>query len=219
MEKFHKSQCAKILLIALLLLVTPLLSSSIRPLYLYLLFNLLVIALGAESGVLSAISRPPMTSTTTASAKQPLINITNSYKEPMTAPSPGADTQEEETVRSVVTASEVTECNGAAVSTAKAAVQRSASEKAKQAPKMAVKIGEVVKKCPSMPSLFFIGGCDGDEEGAEEEEEEEEMGVPTKQELFAKAETFIGNFYKQLKIQREDSWKRIQNSLYHRRAF
>lgn len=69
----------------------------------------------------------------------------------------------------------------------------------------------LVKKCPSMPSLFFIGGT-GEEINEVEEilkkekyTEREEVGdqLISKQELFNKAETFIGNFYKQLKIQRE----------------
>ena len=91
-------------------------------------------------------------------------------------------------------------------------VEKSASEKIVGALKM-----DEVKKCPSMPSLFFIGGGEtdqaenvGDQEyydDADDDQEEEEAS--DEQELFTKAETFIGNFYKQLKMQREESWKRI----------
>ncbi|GKV38754.1 hypothetical protein SLEP1_g46633 [Rubroshorea leprosula] len=62
---------------------------------------------------------------------------------------------------------------------------------------------EKVKKCPSTPSLFFIGAGDAEAElhdAVEFEEEEDELGG---EELFAKAESFIGNFNKQLKMQRE----------------
>ncbi|CAA6661348.1 unnamed protein product [Spirodela intermedia] len=77
-----------------------------------------------------------------------------------------------------------------------------------------------MKKSPSVPCLFFIGGCDGDGTAveatvAEEEEVYEAMGEISGQELFTRAESFIGNFYRQLKIQREDSFNRI-HGLYHK---
>lgn len=38
----------------------------------------------------------------------------------------------------------------------------------------------------------------------------EEEGIPlSSEELYTKAESFIGNFYRQLKMQREDSWNRL----------
>ncbi|TYI42446.1 hypothetical protein ES332_A01G099100v1 [Gossypium tomentosum] len=72
-----------------------------------------------------------------------------------------------------------------------------------------------VKECPSTPSLFFIGsgetetGAVNREELEMEEEEEGDVGGLSGPELFTKAEIFIGNFYKQLKMQREESWKKI----------
>ncbi|XP_047169556.1 uncharacterized protein LOC124838082 [Vigna umbellata] len=62
---------------------------------------------------------------------------------------------------------------------------------------------EMMQKCAPMGSLFLI---EGDEEVEEEDEAEEEIGGVNGQELFAKAEAFIGNFYKQLKMQSEESW-------------
>ncbi|URE37843.1 hypothetical protein MUK42_13247 [Musa troglodytarum] len=60
------------------------------------------------------------------------------------------------------------------------------------------------------------GGPEGDSFVKEEKEERaEEAGELSKQELFAKAEAFIGNFYKQLRMQREESWKKI-HGFYHR---
>ncbi|KAL0399193.1 UNVERIFIED_CONTAM: hypothetical protein Sradi_2262600 [Sesamum radiatum] len=68
-----------------------------------------------------------------------------------------------------------------------------------------------VKKSPSTPSIFFIGEAEADqmieEKNDKEVGEEEEVG----EELFQKAETFIGNFYKQLKMQREESWKKLHD--------
>ena len=58
-----------------------------------------------------------------------------------------------------------------------------------------------------MPTLLFIGGGEADEQVMDEElEAEEELGGVNGQELFTKAEAFIGNFYKQLKMQSEESW-------------
>ena len=66
---------------------------------------------------------------------------------------------------------------------------------------------EKVKKCPSMPSIFFIEDGEDDLEVKDEEVEvEDEICGVNGQELFAKAEAFIGNFYKQLKMQREECW-------------
>ncbi|RLM93718.1 hypothetical protein C2845_PM08G15480 [Panicum miliaceum] len=81
---------------------------------------------------------------------------------------------------------------------------------------------KITKKCPSRASIFFIGSVDSGEDVDvmvhEEEEEEGEEGADeliSKQELLTKAEEFIGNFYKQLKIQREESWKKLQDLYYH----
>lgn len=78
-----------------------------------------------------------------------------------------------------------------------------------------------VEKCPSTPSIFFIGEGDtqspraAGEESKGEEEEEVEVADTSSQELFTKAENFIGNFYRQLKMQREESWKKL-HGLYQR---
>ncbi|KAK7276864.1 hypothetical protein RIF29_18010 [Crotalaria pallida] len=66
------------------------------------------------------------------------------------------------------------------------------------------------KKKPKVVEKFetdkIVGGGEADEEVMDGElVEEDEIGGVNGQELFAKAEAFIGNFYKQLKMQREDS--------------
>ncbi|KAL8469899.1 hypothetical protein ACS0TY_032677 [Phlomoides rotata] len=61
----------------------------------------------------------------------------------------------------------------------------------------------VEKRCSDNikpPSIFFIG---------DQEEQEQEEEVEVEEELFHKAETFIGNFYKQLKMQREESSNKL----------
>lgn len=190
---FKKSQILMLSLLASLLIITPLLSSSLRPTYLYFVFNILIIALGAEAGLLSSgPSKPP-----------------EDHKNAQ-----GASTDDEATKAGASPPnSEIKKVK---------AVEKSASEKISGA----VKVNKL-KKCPSTPSLFFIGS--GETETAddhrvlgvglyeEKEEEEEEVGGLSGQELFTKAEMFIGNFYKQLKMQREDSWKRIDG--FYQKAF
>lgn len=175
MAKFKRSELAKIALIAALVLIAPLLSTSMRPPFLYLLLNLLIIFLGAESGILKAFSSP------------------SDEKKPMAA-------------APVATAEASSGKSGQLSAVEKPVVEKNAA---------AVKAHKV-KKCPSMPSLFFIGSNEVEDfEEEEEDEEEDDIYEDEGQELFAKAEMFIGNFYKQLKIQREESWKKI-HGLYHR---
>ncbi|ESR65676.1 hypothetical protein KPL70_026939 [Citrus sinensis] len=188
---FKKSQILMLSLLASLLIITPLLSSSLRPTYLYFVFNILIIALGAEAGLLSSgPSKPP-----------------EDHKNAQ-----GASTDDEATKAGASPPnSEIKKVK---------AVEKSVSEKISGA----VKVNKL-KKCPSTPSLFFIGSGETETaddhqvfgDGLYEEKEEEEVGGLSGQELFTKAEMFIGNFYKQLKMQREDSWKRIDG--FYQKAF
>ena len=212
MAKFKKSQILMLALLTALLFVTPLISSSSRPKYLYFVINFLIIALGAEAGLLSAFSKPleadqkKQASSVPATTK-PVIQVQaeGNNSSPDQAKSVSAPTRAEKKVK---------------------IMEKSVSEKINGVSNSVNKVNKVekVKKCPSMPSLFFIGGgdneaaaTDDDESGGDDVEMEAEVGDISGQELFAKAETFIGNFYKQLKMQREDSWKRIHG--FYQRAF
>lgn len=191
-------------LLAVLLIITPLLSSSLRPTYLYFIINILIIALGAEAGLLSSFSKP------SEDRKQTVWAV----PKPLASSEVSPDNGVVRTTNDKVVAPASTEKKAKVV-------EKSASEKFVGS----VKIGKVTK-CPSMPSLFFIGGgeseaedvaeeaCAEEEVKGEEKDGEEEVSG---QELFTKAETFIGNFYKQLKMQREDSWKRIHG--FYQKAF
>lgn len=57
MDKIMKSQILKLLLIAILVLMTPLMSSSQRTPYLYFIVNLLIISLGVDAGLITFFSK------------------------------------------------------------------------------------------------------------------------------------------------------------------
>ncbi|KAJ6333253.1 hypothetical protein OIU77_009172 [Salix suchowensis] len=194
MSKLKRSQILVLSLLAALLVVTPLIPSSLRPKYLYFIFNLLIIALGAEAGLISAAFSKPVVPLTTKPAR-------SSVTAPPDHQASTADQADEAPAKAKVFVKSASENYGSTV----------------------IRVDRIVKKCPSLPSLFFIGGGDHGAEAAEDvrgghEEEEEgegEVGGISGQELYTKAETFIGNFYKQLKMQREESWKKI-HGFYHK---
>lgn len=203
-------------LILILLIVTPLLSSSVRTTYLYIITNLLIIALGAQAGILRAFSKP-----IDHDKKNP---VSVPQKPVLVVPSELASTHEKTQKKVAAQNNEdqrvASECSEKNVPNK--VVAKSKSQKVTGTVKT-----ESVRKCPSMPSLFFIGGGETETEGAHSDddddvhedfhliEEEEEVADLSGQELLIKAEKFIGNFYKQLKMQREESWKRI-HGMYHK---
>ncbi|EMS63626.1 hypothetical protein TRIUR3_13300 [Triticum urartu] len=76
---------------------------------------------------------------------------------------------------------------------------------------------KVLKKCPSTASIFFLSSLNGGQQAGgeekarqEEEEEEEDCEVDmdgdvkmSREELFANTERFIGNFRRELSMQRQ----------------
>ncbi|MED6169830.1 hypothetical protein PIB30_024948 [Stylosanthes scabra] len=195
MTKFKNSQVIVLFVLVLLLVITPLLPSYVRPTYLYFIFNLLIIALGAEAGLLSVISRPL--------EERKLIDFI--AQKPLSKPDDEkSQAQKSGNNNSVKNFDEKFVC--------------------------VAKVEEKAPNCASMPSIFFVGGDDNDAEDEnleydyydddlkdEEVEVGDEIARVNGQELFAKAEAFIGNFYKQLRMQREDgiyveAWKRLAPS-------
>ncbi|KAG6577458.1 hypothetical protein SDJN03_25032, partial [Cucurbita argyrosperma subsp. sororia] len=161
MSRLKRSEVVLVLCLTLLLLITPLLSSSLRPTYLYFVFNLLIL------GLLSSA-------------------FPNNAHSPNTTPSPHTSANNHR------------------------ALEKAHSD---NIPPPNPKI-ESLNKCPSASTIFFIG--DGDSEEAEEEASGGAAGG-NGQDLFAQAETFIGNFYKQLEMQKQESWKNVHG--FYRKPF
>lgn len=183
MEKFQNSQVLKLLLIAALLIVTPLLSASLRSKYLYLIANILIVAVGAEAGLLSFFFTSPENNKRSSSPLKPHAIISELSRDHEEA-----------------TAADQCSNNG---------IAKRWSEKI---------VGEeMIQKSPSTPSIFFIDSIEDQavEEAGDDDEGEEVGEVSCDQELFQKAEMFIGDFYKQLKMQREESWKKLHD-IYHK---
>ncbi|CAK8538835.1 unnamed protein product [Lathyrus sativus] len=180
MNKVDKSQVIVLSFLAFLLVITHFLPSSLRPSYLYLIFNIIIIALAAQAGLLSAFSEP-------SEDRKHHVSMSSTQKHAM------QESQDKEDL---------------AINSANSVSEEQIVKKPKMVEKSAFGESKVdkVKKCPSMPSLFYIEDEEDDLEVNKHEEvkvEDEICGV-NGQELFAKAEAFIGNFYKQLKMQREE---------------
>lgn len=186
MDKFKKwAQILKLFPIAALLIITPLLATSLRSTYLYFIVNILIIVVGAEAGLFSFFLDSPENKKRAAALKPAIISeISPDDKEKTKT---GAQFG-----------------NGSSSSSDKV-VEKCSSDEILGAVKE-----QTMKKSPSTPSIFFIGSGGGE---AEElvEDNDDEGGEIGGQEMFQKAETFIGNFYEQLKMQREESWKKLHD--------
>lgn len=159
MERVKRSENLKLLPLAVLLIITPLLSTSLRFKYLYLIVNILIISVGAEAGLFSFFLH-------SEENRKPAAPSVHSLLPPK-----------------------------------KSAI---ASDSDNAPTKPAKAVGESAVE----PSIFFIKGSESEEEDDDDEETVEENNAED-HELYQKSEKFIGNFYKQLKMQREKSWNEI----------
>lgn len=219
----YKLKRSQILLsfLASLLALTPLLSSSLRTTYLYFIINLLIIALGAEAGLLSSLLSNPNPHNLDEKRSIPIPRKV--HAEVLDASAKDNDHTHNNSNSSSMMNNR--SCNGASDNKMKVKVVEKCSSEKISFGQATNKLSVKVKRCPSTPSIFFIGGGESQpqddqpgrlETDVEEEEEEVAEGI-SGQELFTKAENFIGNFYKQLKMQREDSWKKIHG--FYQKAF
>ncbi|KAL6615213.1 hypothetical protein ACP70R_037483 [Stipagrostis hirtigluma subsp. patula] len=206
-------QLAKIAALLLLFLLAPLVPSSLRTPYLYLLFNALVVTLGVESGFLAAISDPrddrkpspeaaPLSSSTAAMASR--TKPSDSHAAAVAAAHLVTRTTSATNTPTLPSSPNKVPAGAVLTKDVIAPATKTTTKK--------------IKKCPSRASIFFIGSVEDVDTTVHEEEEEgsKDAGeLMSRQELFTKAEDFIGNFYKQLKMQREESWKKLQDLYYH----
>ncbi|XP_037463442.1 uncharacterized protein LOC119335409 [Triticum dicoccoides] len=197
-------QLATIAALLLLFLLVPMVPPSLRAPYLYLLFNALVVGLGVQAGIISVSSRSNLTAQPPAPAAAVTPNhhhhLVTAQPPIMAAPLPGR-------LREVNLLADRGAVNNVVA--------------------VAKKLKETIKKVPSRASIFFIGSLDPhdagevvdatsktlhDKEGRKRcKVDASSPDLMSKQELYAKADAFIGNFYKQLKMQREESWNKLQD--------
>lgn len=182
MEIFKNSQILKLFLLAALLIITPLLSAPIRSKFLYFIVNILIVAVGAEAGLLSIFSDSPKNNKRTSSPSiKPHAIISELILD-----------DNQETIF-------VDQCSNHLI-------VKCSPEKVVVDEEQKVAIEEL----PSTPSIFFIED-QSVEDVDDDDDEREEVGEISGQELYQKAEMFIGDFYKQLKMQREESWKKLHD--------
>nr|AKJ32463.1 freezing-induced 1 [Leymus chinensis] len=185
------SQVAKLGSLLALLLLALLLPAFLRVAYGYLLFNGIVLALGIQAFVGGTASiaddEDRNGSSSTGQAVAP-VGITASPFQRAGSVRPDDD---DHVVVPAFVASNIIE--------------------------LKIKTKEVVlkvlKKCPSTASIFFLSALNGSQAGGEEkvrQEEEEDCEVDvdgdvrmSRQELFANTERFIGNFRRELSMQRQ----------------
>uniref|UniRef100_A0ACD5ZWQ0 Uncharacterized protein n=1 Tax=Avena sativa TaxID=4498 RepID=A0ACD5ZWQ0_AVESA len=201
------SQVAKLGSLLLLFLLAPLVPSFLRVPYFYLLFNVIVLGLGIQAGllrgggsVITASSAPRADETRHRSssdqADTPISIGASPFQQRARSIQPNVHVEQKavagDPVASAFGASNIID--------------------------LKTKTKEVVltlmKKVPSTASIFFLSALNGGQVGGEEQayEEEKEEGpkvdvdgdvTMSRQELFANTERFIGMFRKQLRMEKQ----------------
>jgi len=181
MNKFKKSQVLILFVLLLFLAFLPLLPSSLKSTYLYFISNFIIIVLGAEAGLFSLFYKPLEDKMQSSLLKKPIIP-SEAYSEKKEAPISYVSKHVEKRPRPVE-------------------MSASETERVVSFTKM-----DIVKKSTSKSCVFFIGSGEDDEGIMNDDiEVQDEIEGLNGQELYAKAEVFIRNFYKQLKLQKDES--------------
>ncbi|KAM3193157.1 hypothetical protein ACQJBY_069999 [Aegilops geniculata] len=187
------SQVAKLGSLLVLLLLALLLPAFLRVAYGYLLFNGIVLALGIQAFVGSTASTADESSST-GQAVAPVGVAASPFQRagPVRPDDRTAVADDDRLVVPAFVASNIIELK----------------TKTKEV------VLKVLKKCPSTASIFFLSALNGSQAGGEEkgrQEEQDDFEVDlldgdvtmSRQELFANTERFIGNFRKELRMQRQ----------------
>ena len=195
------SQVAKLGSLLILFLLVLLVPAFLRVPYCYLLFNAIVLALGIQAGLLRRGS--------TMTSSDPIADEDRH----------GSSRTGQDVTPVSIAASPFQRARSVRVhhndQTAAADDQAVPAYGASNIVDLKTKTKKVVltmlmKKCPSAASIFFLSalnGCQagGEEKGRKEEQDDFEVDDVTmsRQELFANTERFIGNFRKELRMQRQ----------------
>ncbi|KAM0923409.1 hypothetical protein ACQ4PT_005550 [Festuca glaucescens] len=209
------SQVAKLGSLLLLFLLAPLVPSFLRLPYFYLLFNVIVLGLGIQAGLLRGGG---VIGIITSTSSAPRADDRSPSDQAGTPISIGASPfQRARSVQQPSVVEQKAVADGPVVSVFGASIPLPVIDLKTILPiiELKTKTKEVVltlmKKCPSTASIFFLSALDGGqvdgEEQAEYEEEKEDRKVGdvtmSRQELFTNTERFIGMFRKQLSMERQ----------------
>jgi len=199
------SQAAKLGSLLVLLLLVLLLPAFLRVAYGYLLFNGIVLALGIQASLLRGGG------TTASSSPNP-----DDEEDRHRSSSPGQAVAPTGVAASPFQRARIlVHCTAVAddLVVVPAFVASNIIELKTKTKEVVLK---VLKKCPSTASIFFLSSLNGsqadggEEKACQDQEELEDCEVDvdgdvrmSRQELFANAERFIGNFRKELSMQRQ----------------
>jgi hypothetical protein len=210
------SQVAKLGSLLLLFLLAPLVPSFLRVPYFYFLFNVIVLGLGIQAGLLRAGG---VIGFITATSSAPRADDRSPSDQAGTPISIGASPfQRARSVQQPNVVEQKAAADAPVVSVFGASIPLPVIEIILPIIELKTKTKEVVltlmKKCPSTASIFFLSALDGGQAGGEEQAYEEEKKdrnkvdvdgdvTMSRQELFANTERFIGMFRKHLSIEKQ----------------
>ncbi|EMS57785.1 hypothetical protein TRIUR3_33319 [Triticum urartu] len=190
------SQVAKLGSLLILFLLVLLVPAFLRVPYCYLLFNAIVLALGIQAGLLRRGST--MTSSDADEDRHRSSRTGQDVTPVSIAASPF------QRARSVYPNDQTAVADDHAVPAIGASNIVDLKTKTKK-----VVLTMLMKKCPSAASIFFLSALNGsrasgEDKACEEQQEDRKLDVEmTRQELFANTERFIGDFHKELRMQRQ----------------
>ncbi|XP_047073137.1 uncharacterized protein LOC124682508 [Lolium rigidum] len=212
------SQVAKLGSLLLLFLLAPLVPSFLRVSYFYFLFNVIVLGLGIQAGLLRGGSVIGVITTTSSTPRADDRSPSDQTGTPISI---GASPfQRPRSVQQPSVVEQKSAADAPVVSVFGASIPLPVIDLKIILPiiELKTKTKDVVltlmKKCPSTASIFFLSALDGGQVGGEEQAYEEEKKDSNKvdvdgdvtmsrQELFANTERFIGMFRKHLSIEKQ----------------
>lgn len=200
------SQVAKLGSLLLLFLLAPLVPSFLRVPYFYLLFNVIVLGLGIQAGLLRGGGVIGVITASSAPRADETRHRSSSDQADTPISIGASPFQRARSVQPNVVEQKAA-ADGPVISVFGTSNIIDLKTKTKEV------VLTLMKKCPSTASIFFLSALNGGQVGGGEqvyEEEKEDCKVDvdgdvtmSRQELFANTERFIGMFRKQLSMERQ----------------